>query len=89
VVFVFGSETMMLPNEFHLFAAVMSYTGPAPETGDGAGGAGGAGAGAAGGGGGGSFSEQRLVEKLNKLNNSAASIQSILPWLLSCSLANL
>jgi hypothetical protein len=29
-------------------------------------------------GGGGSFSEQRLVEKLNKLNNSAASIQSIL-----------
>jgi hypothetical protein len=27
-------------------------------------------------GGGGSFSEQRLVEKLNKLNNSAASIQS-------------
>jgi hypothetical protein len=33
---------------------------------------------AAAGGGGGSFSEQRLVEKLNKLNNSAASIQSIL-----------
>jgi regulator of Ty1 transposition protein 103 len=29
-------------------------------------------------GGGGSFSEQRLVEKLSKLNNSAASIQSIL-----------
>jgi regulator of Ty1 transposition protein 103 len=27
---------------------------------------------------GGSFSEQRLAEKLNKLNNSAASIQSIL-----------
>jgi hypothetical protein len=25
-----------------------------------------------------SFGEQRLVEKLNKLNNSAASIQSIL-----------
>lgn len=55
------------------------------ETADGGGGAGGAG-----GGGGGSFSEQRLVEKLNKLNNSAASIQSILfPWLLSCKLANL
>jgi hypothetical protein len=28
--------------------------------------------------GGDSFSEQRLVAKLNKLNNSAASIQSIL-----------
>jgi len=28
--------------------------------------------------GGGSFSENRLVEKLNKLNSSAASIQSIL-----------
>ena len=41
------------------------------ETGD-------AGGGAAGGGVGGSFSEQRLVEKLNKLNSSAASIQSIL-----------
>jgi regulator of Ty1 transposition protein 103 len=33
---------------------------------------------AAGSWGGGSFSEQRLVEKLSKLNNSAASIQSIL-----------
>jgi regulator of Ty1 transposition protein 103 len=33
---------------------------------------------AAGSGGGSSFSEQRLVEKLSKLNNSAASIQSIL-----------
>ena len=43
------------------------------ETGDGGGAAGGAG-----GGGGGSFSEHRLVEKLNKLNSSAASIQSIL-----------
>ncbi|KAJ1264592.1 hypothetical protein BS78_08G011300 [Paspalum vaginatum] len=39
------------------------------ETGDGAGG-----------GGGGSFSEQRLVEKLNKLNNSAASIQTLSQW---------
>jgi hypothetical protein len=29
-------------------------------------------------GGGGSFSEERLVDKLNKLNNTAASIQSIL-----------
>ncbi|CAL4995791.1 unnamed protein product [Urochloa decumbens] len=46
-----------------------------PETGDGGGGAGGAG-----GGGGGSFSEQRLVEKLNKLNNSAASIQTLSQW---------
>ena len=27
---------------------------------------------------GGSFSEQRLVDKLNRLNNSATSIQSIL-----------
>ncbi|CAM0151290.1 unnamed protein product [Urochloa decumbens] len=45
------------------------------ETGDGGGGAGGAG-----GGGGGSFSEQRLVEKLNKLNNSAASIQTLSQW---------
>nr|CAB3462941.1 unnamed protein product [Digitaria exilis] len=44
------------------------------ETADGGGGGGGAG-----GGGGGSFSEQRLVEKLNKLNNSAASIQSNQP----------
>lgn len=45
----------------------------------GSGGGGGAGAG-------GSFSEERLVDKLNKLNNTAASIQSILfcflPWLL-------
>jgi hypothetical protein len=38
----------------------------------------GGGAGGAGGGGVGSFSEQRLVEKLNKLNSTAASIQSIL-----------
>jgi len=42
--------------------------------------------GGSGGGGGGSFSEERLVDKLNKLNNTAASIQSILcfffPWLL-------
>ncbi|WVZ88165.1 hypothetical protein U9M48_034713 [Paspalum notatum var. saurae] len=38
------------------------------ETGDGGGGAGG------------SFSEQRLVEKLNKLNNSAASIQTLSQW---------
>jgi regulator of Ty1 transposition protein 103 len=30
------------------------------------------------GGGGGSFSEKGLAEKLNKLNSSAASIQSIL-----------
>jgi hypothetical protein len=30
------------------------------------------------GGAGGSFSEERLVDKLNKLNNTAASIQSIL-----------
>ncbi|KAF8706432.1 hypothetical protein HU200_030703 [Digitaria exilis] len=45
------------------------------ETADGGGGAGGAG-----GGGGGSFSEQRLVEKLNKLNNSAASIQTLSQW---------
>jgi regulator of Ty1 transposition protein 103 len=44
------------------------------ETGDG----GGAGAGAGGGGSGGSFSEQRLIDKLNRLNNSATSIQSIL-----------
>ena len=29
-------------------------------------------------GGGGSFSEERLVDKFNKLNNTAASIQSIL-----------
>ncbi|TVU50694.1 hypothetical protein EJB05_02074, partial [Eragrostis curvula] len=35
---------------------------------------------AAGGGGGGSFSEQRLVEKLNKLNSSAASIQTLSQW---------
>ncbi|CAN6352722.1 unnamed protein product [Urochloa humidicola] len=45
------------------------------ETGDGGGGGGGAG-----GAGGGSFSEQRLVEKLNKLNNSAASIQTLSQW---------
>ncbi|KAK3118299.1 hypothetical protein QOZ80_9BG0696980 [Eleusine coracana subsp. coracana] len=35
---------------------------------------------AGGGGGGGSFSEQRLAEKLNKLNNSAASIQTLSQW---------
>ena len=40
------------------------------ETGDGGG--------AGGGGSGGSFSEQRLIDKLNRLNNSATSIQSIL-----------
>lgn len=45
------------------------------ETGDG----GGAGSG----GGGGSFSEQRLIDKLNRLNNSATSIQSILSSLLT------
>ncbi|KAK3139228.1 hypothetical protein QOZ80_5AG0379890 [Eleusine coracana subsp. coracana] len=33
-----------------------------------------------GGGGSGSFSEQRLAEKLNKLNNSAASIQTLSQW---------
>ncbi|KAJ1273996.1 hypothetical protein BS78_05G029400 [Paspalum vaginatum] len=31
-------------------------------------------------GGGGSFSEQRLIDKLNKLNNSAASIQTLSQW---------
>lgn len=40
------------------------------ETGDGGG--------AGGGSSGGSFSEQRLIDKLNRLNNSATSIQSIL-----------
>jgi hypothetical protein len=37
-------------------------------------------------GGGGSFSEERFVDKLNKLNNTTASIQSILsfPWLPLC-----
>jgi regulator of Ty1 transposition protein 103 len=37
-------------------------------------------------GGGGSFSEERFVDKLNKLNNTTASIQSILsfPWLHLC-----
>ncbi|KAG2555625.1 hypothetical protein PVAP13_8NG016103 [Panicum virgatum] len=45
------------------------------ETGDGGGAAGGAG-----GGGGGSFSEHRLVDKLNKLNSSAASIQTLSQW---------
>ena len=34
--------------------------------------------GAGGGVSGGSFSEQRLIDKLNRLNNSATSIQSIL-----------
>lgn len=39
-----------------------------------------------GGGGGGSFSEERFVDKLNKLNNTTASIQSILsfPWFPLC-----
>ncbi|CAD6258526.1 unnamed protein product [Miscanthus lutarioriparius] len=46
------------------------------ETGDG----GGAGAGAGGGGSGGSFSEQRLIDKLNRLNNSATSIQTLSQW---------
>ncbi|PUZ62814.1 hypothetical protein GQ55_3G016800 [Panicum hallii var. hallii] len=41
---------------------------------------GGGGAGGAGGGGVGSFSEQRLVEKLNKLNSTAASIQTLSQW---------
>ncbi|XP_021302076.1 actin cytoskeleton-regulatory complex protein PAN1 isoform X2 [Sorghum bicolor] len=36
--------------------------------------------GGSGGGGGGSFSEERLVDKLNKLNNTAASIQTLSQW---------
>ncbi|KAL6905708.1 hypothetical protein ACP4OV_003309 [Aristida adscensionis] len=46
------------------------------EAGDGGAGGGGGG----GGGGSGSFSEQRLVEKLNKLNSTATSIQTLSQW---------